>query len=74
MSDAGLCYLTAAKVRFGFENRSLSPIELMRALIDRSERIESHINAFTGTCSDIALDQAFVKPVYRHDLRITSGD
>ena len=47
MSDSGLCYLTAAEARLRFESRSLSPIELMQALIDRSERIEPHINAFT---------------------------
>ena len=58
MSDAELCYLTAAEARLRFENRSLSPVELMQALIDRSERIEPHINAFTETYFDTALEQA----------------
>jgi len=58
MSDAGLCYLTAAEARLRFESHSLSPIELMQALIDRSERVEPHINAFTETYFDAALEQA----------------
>ncbi|MDH3635434.1 MAG: amidase [Gammaproteobacteria bacterium] len=60
MSDAELCYLTAAEARLRFENRSLSPVELMQALIDRSEWIEPHINAFTETYFDTALEQAKV--------------
>ncbi len=40
MSDTELCYLTAAEARLRFENHSLSPVELMQALIKRSERVQ----------------------------------
>lgn len=58
MSEAELCYLTADQAIQRFSERSLSPVELMQALISRSEVVESHINAFTETYFEAALEQA----------------
>jgi len=58
MSDDDLCYLSAEQAIQRFKDGSLSPVELMRALIKRAETVESHINAFTETYFDEALEQA----------------
>lgn len=58
MSDVELCYLSANEAITRFTDRSLSPVELMQALITRSEQIEPHINAFTETYFEEALEQA----------------
>ena len=52
------CYLSATEAIEGFKNSSLSPVDLMRAIIERSERVETHINAFTDTYFDEALELA----------------
>lgn len=58
MHDNDLCYLSAGEAIARFANHSLSPLELMQALIARSEQIEPQINAFTETYFDTALQQA----------------
>ncbi len=58
MNASGLCYLSAEEAIRQFGNGVLSPVDLMQALIDRSEAVESHINAFTDTYFDKALDLA----------------
>jgi amidase len=58
MSDPDLCYITAEAALARFRARTLSPVELMRALIARAEAVEPQINAFTYTYFDEALDQA----------------
>lgn len=58
MNDADLCYLSAQQAILQFSQRELSPVELMQALINRSEMVEPHVNAFTETYFDEALDQA----------------
>ncbi len=58
MPDDELCYLSASEAMLRFANRSLSPVDLMQALITRSEQVEPHINAFTETYFDDALEQA----------------
>ena len=45
MSD-DLCYLSATKSITRFKSKRLSPVELMRAVIERSENVEPQINAF----------------------------
>jgi len=49
MSDLDLCYMSATEALRRFKDRSLSPVELMRAVIDRAEAIEPEVNAFTYT-------------------------
>lgn len=58
MNDTDLCYLSADQATRLFAERSLSPVELMQALINRCEAVENHINAFTETWFDEALEMA----------------
>jgi aspartyl-tRNA(Asn)/glutamyl-tRNA(Gln) amidotransferase subunit A len=53
-----LTYLSATDALRLFRARELSPAELMRAVIDRAEKVEPVINAFAERLFDEALDQA----------------
>ncbi|MEU3402278.1 amidase [Streptomyces filamentosus] len=57
-SGSDLAYLSATEARRLFETRELSPVELMRAVIDRAEQTEPVVNAFTERLFDEALAQA----------------
>lgn len=58
MNKEELVYLSAAEAIDLFVNGSLSPVDLMQAIIDRSELVEPHINAFTERYFDKALGEA----------------
>jgi len=58
MSDTDLCYLPAAEALRRFKAKTLSPVELMRAVIARAEATQKKINAFTFTHFDEAMDLA----------------
>lgn len=58
MTDLELCYLPATEAVARFKARTLSPVELMRAVIDRAEAVEPEINALTYTFFERALEQA----------------
>lgn len=58
MSDPDLVYLPATEALARFRAGTLSPVDLMQAVIDRAESQEPTINAFTFTHYDRALDQA----------------
>jgi amidase len=58
LSDQELCYLGAAEALNLFKARKLSPVELMRAVIERAEVVEPTINAFPFTYFDRALEAA----------------
>ncbi len=58
MADDELCYLGAVEAIARFKARTLSPVELMQAVIDRAEAVNPKINAFTFKYFDRALDQA----------------
>ena len=53
-----LCYVSATEARRLYRSRKLSPVEVMRALIDRAEKVEPSINAFAETHFEAALEQA----------------
>lgn len=53
-----LHYLSASDALARFEARTLSPLELMRALIARAEQLEPEIHAFTETFYERALADA----------------
>jgi len=53
-----LYYLSATEALRRFRRRELSPVELMQAVIARSEALEPSINAFSHTYFDEALDAA----------------
>ncbi len=58
MTDRDLCYISATDAIAAFKAKTLSPVELMRAIIARAEAVNPKINAFTYTFFDRALDQA----------------
>ena len=57
-SDQDLCYLSASDALRLFRARKLSPVELLKAQIERAEKVEPKINAFAFTYFEEALDQA----------------
>jgi len=58
MPDLELCYLTATEALARFRARTLSPVELMAALIARAEAVEPTINCFADTHFERALGEA----------------
>ncbi|MEV0856396.1 amidase [Nocardia fluminea] len=53
-----LVYLSATEAQHLFTTRELSPVELMRAVIERAEKVEPTVNAFTERLFDEAMEQA----------------
>jgi Asp-tRNA(Asn)/Glu-tRNA(Gln) amidotransferase A subunit family amidase len=58
MSDLDLCYMPATEALKNFKSRKLSPVELMKALIARAEKVDPKVKAFGHRFFDRALDQA----------------
>ena len=58
MSDLELCYLPATKAIERFKAKTLSPVELLEAMIKRSEEVDPVINAFTYRHFDEAMAYA----------------
>jgi amidase len=58
MSNDEICYLTATEALKLFRARKLSPLELMKAVIARAERLQRKLKPFTYTHYDEALDLA----------------
>ena len=58
MSDIELCYLSATEALSRFRARTLSPVELIQAVIARAQKVEPRINAFPIKLYERALDQA----------------
>ena len=58
MADLDLCYLSAVDALHAFKDKSLSPVELLEAQIQRAEEVEPEISAFTYKHFDEALDHA----------------
>ena len=57
-SDLDLCYRTATELIAAFEKKELSPVEVIRALIDRSQSVNEKLNVLTYTFYDRALAEA----------------
>ncbi len=57
-ADLDLCYLPATEALQRFRDRSLSPVELMEAVITRAEAVKDPINALTYTFFDEAMTLA----------------
>ena len=53
-----LIYLTASEARLLFQSGELSPVDLMQAMIERSEAVEPQINAFCDRYFDEAMFRA----------------
>lgn len=58
MRDDDLCYLSATEALSLFRSRSLSPRELLAALIARAERLNPTLNCFADRYHDEAMAQA----------------
>ncbi|MBT5040105.1 MAG: amidase [Rhodospirillaceae bacterium] len=58
MNDLDLCYMSAGEALAAFRAKSLSPVELMQAVIARCESVNPSLNAFTYTFFERALEQA----------------
>jgi Asp-tRNA(Asn)/Glu-tRNA(Gln) amidotransferase A subunit family amidase len=58
MSDLDLCYMTASEALRRFRKRTLSPVELMKALTARTEVVNPQVNAFTFRFPERALKAA----------------
>ena len=58
MSTEDIIYLSATDMISGFRSKTLSPVEVMQATIDRAEQVEPEINALSHTFFDRALEQA----------------
>src|SRR5262249_29600513 len=57
-SGEDLCYITASEALALFKARKLSPVELLEAVIARSEAVNPTLNAYTYTFYDRARSQA----------------
>ena len=58
MTDLDLCYMSATEALARFRDRSLSPVELLTALIERAQAVEPSIKAFAWCHFEEALAAA----------------
>lgn len=58
MTSNDLCYMSAHEALAHFQKKTLSPVELMQAVIDQSERVNPYINAITDCWFEQALEKA----------------
>ena len=58
MSDINLCYISAHAALERFRAKTLSPVELMEAVIARAEAVQPKLNNLTFKHFDSAMDQA----------------
>ena len=58
MADLDLCYLSASEALVRFCERSLSPVELLTALVERAEGVEPKVNALAYRHFDEAMAKA----------------
>ena len=56
--ESELCYITAVNAIQQFRAKTLSPVELMQAVIARAEAVEPQINAFSFTYYEEAMAAA----------------
>ncbi len=64
MADIELCYLSATEALERFRAKTLSPVELMVAVIARAEEVEPKINAFTFKYYDEAMHARTATPEF----------
>ncbi len=69
MSDAELAYLSARELARRLRGKDLSAEELMRATLERIERVNPALNAIVTLCPERALDAA-----READARLARGD
>ena len=57
MNDS-IAFLSATELRKLYSEKELSPVEVTRAILERIERLNSELNAFTVITPELALEQA----------------
>jgi amidase len=58
LSDLELCYISATEALRRFKAKTLSPVELLQAVIDRADAVLPQVNAFANRHDDEAMDRA----------------
>ena len=58
MSPADVCYLSALELRARYRRRELSPVEVVAAVLERTERLQPRLNAFVTVTRELAEEQA----------------
>ena len=58
MVDEQVLYLSIRELALRIRERKLSPVELAKAYLERSERIGSKLNAYATLTRDLAFNQA----------------
>src|SRR5437868_15050378 len=58
--SADLCFLSATELRARIVRKDVSPVEVMRAVLARAERLQRELNCFITLCGEEALSQARV--------------
>ncbi len=58
MTEQELCYLDIRTLGQRYRNRTLSPVEVTRATLDRIERLDPQLNSFITVLRDEAIAQA----------------
>lgn len=58
MSPDDLCYTPAAELAALIRAKRVSPVEVMRTVLARVERLQPKLNCFITICADRALDEA----------------
>jgi len=53
-----LCYLPATELLARYRDRSLSPVEVTTAILNRIEAVDPTINAYVTVTAELAMDQA----------------
>jgi len=53
-----LCYMPATEMLARFRDRSLSPVEVTTAILNRIEAVDPAINAYVTVTGELAMDQA----------------
>ena len=59
--------LTAAETASLIATRELSPVEAVKAALDRAPTVHPHLNCFTAIWADEALDAAFAGKAFLLD-------
>ena len=52
------CFLSAVELRARIVRKEVSPVEIMRAVLERAEHLQSKLNCFITLCADEAIAQA----------------
>lgn len=58
MANDELCWMSAAALAAAIKRKKLSPVEVMRAVLDRIERVNPRLNAYVTITDDQALRDA----------------